>query len=151
MKFYFGKHLVLTGSSLVQSQFGYNFSFLNYVTKMHINGTYKGASSPSPASLLLPSQLDHDHPLHPGNMSSLIRLVSAALEKPQAPCGGEGPERERHLSQRGQTEVVGVQLRGKNLTAVHRENVEMVQEEREPTHSRLIHSTFQPFDETSTP
>lgn len=49
--------------------------------------------SSNPVSLLPPSQLDHDNPLHPGNMSSLIRLVSAALEKLQAPCG-EGPERE---------------------------------------------------------
>lgn len=50
-------------------------------------------------SSILPSQLDHDNPLHPGNMSSLIRLVSAALEKPQAPCG-EGPTREASAATR---------------------------------------------------
>lgn len=42
-------------------------------------------------SALIP--LDHDNLLQLGNMSSLIRLVSAALEKPQASCG-EGPRRE---------------------------------------------------------
>lgn len=43
-----------------------------------------------------PSCPHHDNPIHRGNMSSLIRLVSAALEKPQAPCG-ECPLRGRHL------------------------------------------------------
>lgn len=50
-------------------------------------------------SSTLPSQLDHDNPLHPGNMSSLIRLVSASLEKPRAPCG-EGPTREASAATR---------------------------------------------------
>lgn len=62
-------------------------------------------------SLLLPSQLDHDNPLHPGNMSSLIRLVSAALEKPQAPCG-EGPTREASAATR-QTGPAGPEAEGK--------------------------------------
>lgn len=62
-------------------------------------------------SLLLPSQLDHDNPLHPGNMSSLIRLVSAALEKPQAPCG-EGPTREASAATRP-TGPAGPEAEGK--------------------------------------
>lgn len=65
-----------------------------YAKKIHCTHTLP---SSNPISLLPPSQLDHDNPLHPGNMSSLIRLVSAALEKPQAPCG-EGPEREASVA-----------------------------------------------------
>lgn len=120
---------------------------------MHINGTYKGASS-IPASLLLPSQLDQYNPLHPGNMSSLIRLVSAALEKPQAPCGGEGPEREASVAKRDRpkwSESCGVV---KESNCSPQGNVEVMQdnyEEREETWSRRIHSIFQPFNETSTP
>lgn len=52
------------------------------------------------ASLLTLSHLGHDNPLHPGNMSSLIRLVSAALERPQALCG-EGPKREAYVATGG--------------------------------------------------
>lgn len=45
-------------------------------------------------------------------MSFLIRLVSAALEKPQAPCG-EGPEREASVgSNRGDQARPGVEARG---------------------------------------
>lgn len=44
-------------------------------------------------------------------MSSLIRLVSAALEKPQAPCG-EGPTREASAATR-QTEPAGPEAEGK--------------------------------------
>lgn len=73
--------------------------------------THSRPQTDTHSSLLLPSQLDHDNPLHPGNMSSLIRLVSAALEKPPAPCG-EGPTREASAATR-QTGPAGPEAEGK--------------------------------------
>lgn len=83
-------------------------------------------------------------------MSSLIRLVSAALEKPQAPCGREGTGREASVTK-------GADQSGPSAAPWQKSNCSlpgsagMVQEEREQTRSRLTHLTFQPFDETSTP
>lgn len=107
-----------------------------------------------PASLLLPSQLDHDNPLHPGNMSSLIRLVSAALEKPQAPCGGEGPEREASVAERAAPARSGRRAAWwQNSNGSSRgNNVEMMQDndgEREETRP-FNSSTFQWYINTLT-
>lgn len=100
----------------------WNGSICLWTLSLSLLRTQKQTPTHTQASPLLlpPSQSDHDNPLHPGNMSSLIRLVSAALEKP---CG-EGPGRQASVSgsradQARPGQRSGVKTPGHNLTSIH--------------------------------